>query len=222
MHGMENVKFPILQKIELAMLIGGGFFNIFEYNQWAAGIFSCIFYILASILHLIFMVVTKNMNTGGLIFYIVPILISFIRAERLHLKTNGYYFGGKWLRGLFHKSDSKNIDAKIEEQTNINSLSTDTPESIQEQINECLQNMGNSYVNLFEEEFYIQPLLLKARIVDDDTNEFVFKLDTEEQTKYLLSKEHTLNENMDYIHKFTILSDNIISLVVTPKSSTTD
>lgn len=212
---ITDIKLPILQIIELAFLVLGGLFNIFEHNQWGMELFASMSYILACIFQLIFVIAVKSTNFSDSILFIIFALISFARSERLHLKTNGFYFGWKRLRKPVCKNDGENlcINSKIV----TNASDENALESIQNEIDACLTNMGTSYTSLFKEEFYIQSILLKARTLGDDGYEFILKLESEDHAKYLISKETVLNENLNYIHHITSLSNNIISLVVIPK-----
>ncbi len=89
--GFDNVKFPILQAIELIFIILGGIFSIFEYGNWGASFFSCSSYFLAALMNLIFCASTMTSPGYTFLFFIAITLISFFRMDYLHKATNGYH-----------------------------------------------------------------------------------------------------------------------------------
>lgn len=91
MRGMDNIKLPILQAIELIFLISGGLFAIFEYRNWGASFLSCASYMLAAIMNFIFSVAMLKLPRYDFLIFIGIALISFLRMDYLHNVTNGYH-----------------------------------------------------------------------------------------------------------------------------------
>lgn len=105
---------------------------------------------------------------------------------------------------LTNSSDSKNSELLP-----INDL-----DCIQDEINKRLHELGSLYMQLFKEEFSIEPQLLSARNIDNNTWEYIFKLESKEQMECLAEKESFLNENIGRFHEILTLPDNIVSLSI--------
>lgn len=100
----DNIKFPVLQIVEMAFLALGGLFSVFEYGNWRASFISGVAYIFAGFLNIIFIIITKNTFGYDLIFFLTIVLISFIRADYLHKKVNGFHIWRNGLRGSVNNS----------------------------------------------------------------------------------------------------------------------
>lgn len=105
---------------------------------------------------------------------------------------------------LDNSSDSRNSELLL-----INDL-----DWLQDEINKRLHELGNSYTQFFKEEFSIDPQLLKARNIDNNTWEYIFKLESKEQAERLVEKESFLNENIGRFHEMLVLPDSTISLSI--------
>lgn len=91
---------------------------------------------------------------------------------------------------------------------------TETIDEINKQIDETMIYWGNIYLNLFKERYFVDVKLVETRMVNNTTNEFIYSVETEEQAKYLLTKETEMNTNLKEIYTFTLLANNHISLLV--------
>lgn len=70
MRGANNVKYPILQTIEIIFLVLGGLFAIYEYGNWGASFLSCVSYLLAALMNLIFFIATKRIPSYDFLLFI--------------------------------------------------------------------------------------------------------------------------------------------------------
>ncbi len=91
MWGLDNVKLPVLQAIELIFLVLGGLFAIFEYRNWGAAFLSMSAYFLAAVMNLIFNIALMKLPGYDFLIFIGIALISFLRMDYLHNVTNGYH-----------------------------------------------------------------------------------------------------------------------------------
>lgn len=107
MWGVENIKFPILQAIELIFLILGGVFAVFEYRNWGAAFLSMSAYFLAAIMNLVFSIVTMKIPSYDFLIFIGIAAISFLRMDYLHKVTNGYHVWKNGFKQFIHDNFSK-------------------------------------------------------------------------------------------------------------------
>ncbi len=107
MWGMDNVKLPALQAIELIFLILGGLFSIFEYNNWGAPLLSCVLYLLTAVMNLAFCIGTRQLPKYDFGIFIGIAVISFLRMDYLHKKTNGYHIWKNGFKQFIHDNFSK-------------------------------------------------------------------------------------------------------------------
>lgn len=107
MWGVEDIKLPVLQAMELIFLVLGGLFAIFEYRNWGAAFLSCVLYLLAVIMNLVFCIGTMRFPGYELLIFVGITSISFLRMDYLHKETNGYHI---WKNGFqqFINDNSKN------------------------------------------------------------------------------------------------------------------
>ncbi len=85
---VDNMKFPILQAIELIFLLFGALFAIFEHKKWGMSFLSGLLYLLAAFAALILGIFLKEFGKDSIDFTIVAIL-SFLRSDYLYKKKNG-------------------------------------------------------------------------------------------------------------------------------------
>lgn len=114
MRGVDNIKFPVLQVIELALLIAGGLFAIFEYKKWGMSLLSGTFYFFACVMDLIYCAIAKNVTTCDFLIYIYIALLSFVRADYLLIKESQVHI---W--SFFNKNKKMNNEILTEEKRNI-------------------------------------------------------------------------------------------------------
>lgn len=107
MRGMDNVKLPVLQAIELVFLILGGLFSIFEYGNWGMSFLSGVLYFLSIFMNLIFCATTKRLPTYDFLLFIVIAILSFARADYLHKKINGYHIWKNKFQQFVHDNFAK-------------------------------------------------------------------------------------------------------------------
>lgn len=83
---IDSITFPVLQILEGIAMIAGGIFAIFEYRQWKMPFISGIFYLLAGLIDLSFLLMTQKSKWFYFIFFVIIALLSFIRANYLRSK----------------------------------------------------------------------------------------------------------------------------------------
>ena len=79
--------------------------------------------------------------------------------------------------------------------------------------NKILQDMANIYISLFQDIMHVNVSLVNARFRETDT-ELIYKCDTNEQAKYLVSQQEFLSGKLHRQQYFTELSNNCISVIV--------
>lgn len=102
MWGADNIKLPALQAIELVLLIMGGIFAVFEYQNWGAAFLSSTAYLLSAFMNLIFNIMTGNLPGFDFLLFIAIFLIAFLRIDYLHNKTNGYHVWKSGFKQFVH------------------------------------------------------------------------------------------------------------------------
>lgn len=100
----DNIKLPVLQIVGMVSLILGGLFAVFEYGNWKMSFLSGITYFLAGFINIIFTFITKSKFGYDLIFFLTVVLISFIRANYLYKRVNGFYIWKNGFRGFINSS----------------------------------------------------------------------------------------------------------------------
>lgn len=114
MWGVENIKLPVLQAVELIFLVLGGVFAIFEYRNWGAAFLSMSAYFLTAVMNLIFNLSLMKLPGYDFLIFIGIALISFLRMDYLHKATNGYHV---WKSGFkqftndnfLHRNEDNNV-----------------------------------------------------------------------------------------------------------------
>ena len=76
-----------------------------------------------------------------------------------------------------------------------------------------LQDMSNVYTSLFQEKMHVNVVPVNARFRCGDI-ELIYKCDTNEQVKYLVSQQDFLSEKLHSQQYFTELSNNHMSVIV--------
>lgn len=219
MWGVDNIKLPVLQAIGLVFLIVGGIFAIFEYRNWGAAFLTSTAYLLSAITDLIFNIAVGKFFGSDFMLLIVIFLISFLRMDYLHNKTNGYHVWKRGFKQFAHDNfpGNKKKDCEFTESKNEAVGESIELEALNIEISEALKNYGNIYVDFFNEHFYVNSSLINSRIVGDNGTEFIIKCETLEQAQYVVDHEEELNQNLQSNHKMTLLANNCISLVVMRK-----
>ncbi len=100
----DNIKLPALQIVGMVSLILGGLFAVFEYGNWKMSFLSGITYFFAGFINIIFTFITKSKFGYDLIFFLTVVLISFIRANYLYKRVNGFYIWKNGFRGFINSS----------------------------------------------------------------------------------------------------------------------
>lgn len=88
-----------------------------------------------------------------------------------------------------------------------------TSPELQAKGNKILQDMANIYISLFQDIMHVNVVLVNARFMANDT-ELIYRCDTNEQVKYLVSQQEFLSEKLHRQQYFTELSNNYISVIV--------
>ncbi len=86
-RGMDNVKHPLLQTIEMISLIVGGFFGFYERGRWVLSFVSGSSYLIAGFMSLLFSIMVKRFSFLDTALFLVVSLISFFRGIYLCRKS---------------------------------------------------------------------------------------------------------------------------------------
>lgn len=228
MWGVDNIKLPVLQAMELVFLVLGGLCAIFEYRNWGIAFLSSIFYLLSALMNLMFHIITRKVIGYDLILLFTITIITFMRADYLHNKTNGYHIWKNCFKQFIEnnflqgnpKEAKENADNIPETNQDSGNFEGDTLsrnegwKKISTELSDALKDYGNLYVNLFNERFYVNSSLINSRTIENNSTEFIIKCETLEQAKYVVTHENELNQNLKSTHKMTLLANNCISLIV--------
>lgn len=76
-----------------------------------------------------------------------------------------------------------------------------------------LQDMARIYTTLFQENMHVNVVLVNANFKGEDI-ELIYKCDTNEQVKYLVSQQNFLTEKLHSQQYFTELSNNYMSVII--------
>ena len=76
-----------------------------------------------------------------------------------------------------------------------------------------LQDMARIYTTLFQENMHVNVVLVNANFKGEDI-ELIYKCDTNEQVKYLVSQQNFLTEKLRSQQYFTELSNNYMSVII--------
>lgn len=86
MRSINDLKYPISQRIYMILLIIGGISNLIEYNQYAMDLISCICYLIAAIINGIINLISSGSFSNGTFLFIIAFLISLARCIKLYAK----------------------------------------------------------------------------------------------------------------------------------------
>ena len=73
--------------------------------------------------------------------------------------------------------------------------------------------MARIYTTLFQENMHVNVVLVNANFKGEDI-ELIYKCDTNEQVKYLVSQQNFLTEKLRSQQYFTELSNNYMSVII--------
>lgn len=180
-----DMKHPILQGFYIFFMTMAGVFGVISVTMPDMITFSCIFYLLTIIFSLICDLVFKHSIGSDALILLVPFIISLIK--------------------FFIIANPKRDSTYTSEET---------AESIQKEIDEVVRHMGEIYSNFFMEHYFIKTQLLRYVMLNDNTYEFVYAIETQEQARYLIAKESEINANTRDKYAITLLANNCISLLV--------
>lgn len=87
------------------------------------------------------------------------------------------------------------------------------PPELQAKGEKILQDMANIYISLFQDIMHVNVVLVNARFKGEDT-ELIYRCDTNEQAKYIVSQQEFLSGKLHRQQYFTELSNNCFSVIV--------
>lgn len=212
----KEVKFHSLQTIQLALFIIGGFFGTFEYKSWGMDFIASVLYLFSAIIEVFFSVSVDSVRIFSGLLFILFSLLTFMRSDYLHLKTNGYHI---WKNG-FKNFISDNFNVNKKNKALKNTVKTEYLRDKEElnkldlEIENQMKKIGSLYVEYFKERFHVNCVLEKCSLVGDRDTEFIFKCEMPSQANRLSEKESELNNSFNNKHKITELSNNYISIMV--------
>lgn len=79
---------------------------------------------------------------------------------------------------------------------------------------EILRETSDIYSSLFQDNMHVNVTLIESRFKENGNIELIYKCDTNEQAKYLVSQEAFLSEKLHMKQYFVELSNNCISITV--------
>lgn len=103
----KDASYPIFQIAKFVMLAIGGFFGIFELRQWGMTFISGVFYFVSVVMNVMCCFLYRHTIGIDMLFFVVPMFISFFRADCLHKKTNGYHIWKNGFKQFVHDNFSK-------------------------------------------------------------------------------------------------------------------
>lgn len=85
---------------------------------------------------------------------------------------------------------------------------------LEEKGKKLLQDVADIYTSLFQDKMHVNVVLVESRFKEHSNIELIYRCDTNEQAKYLVSQQYFLSERLQSEQNFTELSDNCISVLI--------